>query len=168
MRQKGLRVKDVAEAVPVHRAEVSRILHGQRPAIRPLMREIAYKVGSARLWQVVTYEATEGLYTSPWPDGVGNDIHPAVAYLRSVAAAKEASQARDLLRGFITRLRESLTGEDLETIKNQLLVLIADHRWDQTLISAVCDWAGIDVAQLYRKHDEVLLTKGDVSWRKAA
>ncbi|MBE3576917.1 MAG: hypothetical protein IMX00_04430 [Limnochordales bacterium] len=168
MRQKGLRGKQVADAIPIHHSEVSKILRGKRPAITPLMREIAHVVKSAKLWQVVTYEATEGLFTSPWPDGVGRDIHPAVAYLRSVVAAKEASQARDLLRGFVTRLCDSLTPDDVEVIKKQLLALIADHRWDQTLISAVCDWAGIDVVQLYRKHDEMLLLQHDVSWRKAA
>lgn len=163
IRRKGIQQRDLAHRVHCDPSAVSRLLSGRRPAISPVVREIARQIGSAKAWLALVDAATDGLFTAPWPDGPIASTDPQAVYLKLGEEAAEAQESLHQLIPYLTRKAEAVNDEDRERIEDVLLQVLDLIRCAQILLAAACDAYAIDVVALHRRHDEKLVKNGTIS-----
>lgn len=166
--RKGIEQKSLARDAHCDPSVVSRLLNGRRPPISPTVREIAHRIGSAKVWLALTYEATSGIFTAPWPDGPVASVDPAATFLKAVAEDREDDDAKERLAEYLTRQPESISETEKAEAQRLLLHVVDELRADAVLIAAVCDALGIDVVKLFAEHDRKLAANGAIAARRVA
>lgn len=156
--RRGLTQEAVGRVGYISGKMVSAIECGRRTAGPDVLERLATNLDCPRFYMEAAAQVTGGVYTSPWLDGDGVDLHRASVWAKTCEELQEAIEA--LSAANVVNAPQRAKEEQRQAVYHSMIQALDARVAIDHYLAVMCEEYGFSIQAVYQDHHKKLESRG--------